>query len=402
MDYITVAEIAAKWGVNIRQVQRLIAANRIPGVKQYGKTFVIPADAEKPADPRKGRIERGEPYHINRNKPQKPLSRELEEVFAALPVHLPLDDPDAALNMVSDHLRVIPETRIAYLRGDHEYVIRRYNEIEGSDAVKLVVSCAAIAAAVSLEDYPCFLEVENWLKGIVKASTSQTVTACAELALANAYMGAGAPDMVSDWLKDWDFAALPELLRRSAAYICTLYLRWQKKYEIMLAAAQASLVFCVSEHGLISEEANFKILCANACYALDRPNDAERYLLSAMAKTLPLGFITPFAEYLPVFGGLLERLLHREFPSYYNAVIEQSKRTIKNWLTFHNRFTKDNITLILSLREYAIALLLTRRTSRSKIAKQYHIADSTLNNIIETIYEKLGVSGRDDLNEFII
>jgi len=52
MDYITAADAAEKWGVSQRQVNRLLAANRITGVKKYGKRFLIPADAEKPGDPR--------------------------------------------------------------------------------------------------------------------------------------------------------------------------------------------------------------------------------------------------------------------------------------------------------------------------------------------------------------
>ena len=41
MDYITAAEAAEKWGVSQRQVHRLLAANRITGVKQYGKRFFL-------------------------------------------------------------------------------------------------------------------------------------------------------------------------------------------------------------------------------------------------------------------------------------------------------------------------------------------------------------------------
>jgi len=41
MDYITAAEAAEKWGVSQRQVHRLLAANRINGIKQYGKRFFL-------------------------------------------------------------------------------------------------------------------------------------------------------------------------------------------------------------------------------------------------------------------------------------------------------------------------------------------------------------------------
>lgn len=67
-----------------------------------------------------------------------------------------------------------------------------------------------------------------------------------------------------------------------------------------------------------------------------------------MGIALPHGFITPFAELVSDFGGLMEQCLEEAFPACFDAVIEQWKRTVKNWVTFHNHFTKDNITLILS------------------------------------------------------
>ena len=51
MEYLTVTEIAEKWGVTPRQVQRLLAAGRIPFAKKHGKSYMIPADAKKPDDP---------------------------------------------------------------------------------------------------------------------------------------------------------------------------------------------------------------------------------------------------------------------------------------------------------------------------------------------------------------
>lgn len=51
-QYLSTVETAQKWGVSGRQVQRLAAAGRIPGAKKYGVSWFIPADCEKPADPR--------------------------------------------------------------------------------------------------------------------------------------------------------------------------------------------------------------------------------------------------------------------------------------------------------------------------------------------------------------
>ena len=46
MPYITAQQAAEKWGVSLRYVQRLMSENRISGAKKYGRSWMIPADAE--------------------------------------------------------------------------------------------------------------------------------------------------------------------------------------------------------------------------------------------------------------------------------------------------------------------------------------------------------------------
>ena len=48
MKYITVAEAAEKWGLTPRSVQIHCEKGNIPGVNMLGKTWRIPADAERP------------------------------------------------------------------------------------------------------------------------------------------------------------------------------------------------------------------------------------------------------------------------------------------------------------------------------------------------------------------
>ena len=52
MEYISVTEAAVKWGLSRRRVLTLCAEDRIPGVSRLGSIWMIPKDAEKPADAR--------------------------------------------------------------------------------------------------------------------------------------------------------------------------------------------------------------------------------------------------------------------------------------------------------------------------------------------------------------
>ena len=51
MDYITIKEASVKWNICVRRVTVLCNQNRIQGAVKKG-IWLIPKDAEKPADPR--------------------------------------------------------------------------------------------------------------------------------------------------------------------------------------------------------------------------------------------------------------------------------------------------------------------------------------------------------------
>lgn len=52
-DYMTAQEAAEKWNVSLRWVQRLCKENRIEGVLNVNRVWLIPKGTLKPADARR-------------------------------------------------------------------------------------------------------------------------------------------------------------------------------------------------------------------------------------------------------------------------------------------------------------------------------------------------------------
>ena len=84
MEYISAREASEKWGVPLRQVQRLLADNRIPHAKKFGRSWMIPNDVEKPIDPRR-----------KKKLCEKPLSSDFTYVLTATAIAMPANNPDA-------------------------------------------------------------------------------------------------------------------------------------------------------------------------------------------------------------------------------------------------------------------------------------------------------------------
>ena len=53
MDYLTVFEVAEKWGITSRMVNYYCRAGRIPSAVKKGHLWLIPPDAKKPWDRRR-------------------------------------------------------------------------------------------------------------------------------------------------------------------------------------------------------------------------------------------------------------------------------------------------------------------------------------------------------------
>jgi len=396
MDYITVAQAAEKWGLSLRQVQRILAAGRISGGKKHGREYLIPAEAEKP-------------LHL-RSEKKEPLPKSLSAEFAYVieVTTQPVSLGDLDMMMSSAVREEYPEWAwlycegvLAWLRGDYARAIQCYHRID-NDAVKLRYGAVAVASAVCTGDYPLFLAIETYNKNLIKGDMGANVTAVAEYNLAAAYIGAFADAMIPNWLKSGDFTTHPLPIRLEAVCLHTRYLTFLKKNESALDIARTALAFDRLEQGVSYPGIYLRIMCAVACCGLGRVNEGKNWLRDALELSLPHGFVTPLAELRMTLGGLLEELLLREYPGYYDAVTGLSERVFPNWIIFHNHFTKDNISLMLTPREYQMAFMAAQGDPYKKIAERFHISVGTLNNNMQTIYRKLFITGKKDLAKFIL
>lgn len=399
MAYISVEEAAVKWGVSTRQVQRLLADNRIPDAKKYGRAWMIPADAAKPVDARREKLEQ--------KTPQQGLTEDLHALLAATVGPMPAGNPDGILAIAGEErVRRQYEAELAYLRGDFKLALLCYQEAQKDEAAKLRASLVAVAAAISLGDYEEYIKIETYLKSRMNNGFDRDISAIAELALASAAVSALAPNMVPGWLKQGDFSAfLPWAKPQFMQYLLYLrakYLLCVGQYENAYTVAQTALAFSAGAQGITYADIYLRIAYALASHFLGREDEAGRILREAMGAALPHGFITPFAEPVSDFGGLIEKCLLQTYPACYDNLITQWQNTVHNWLSFHSRFTRNNVQRILTRREFYLAQMVARHIPYADIAKQYGISVGRLKNIMLEIYEKLCISGRDELAQFIL
>ena len=66
IGYMQANEIAKRWDMSMRQVQRLCVEGRVKGAVKFGNTWAIPENAEKPT--RTGKEKPGRKPKLNEEK----------------------------------------------------------------------------------------------------------------------------------------------------------------------------------------------------------------------------------------------------------------------------------------------------------------------------------------------
>lgn len=386
MEYLSAKEASAKWGVHIRTVQECCKSGRIPGARKYGVSWMLPANAEKPADLRRERT-------AKMDKPSYTL-------LTTTP--LPKGNPDRAVAALPEQYRALAAADLAYRRGDPEPAKEYWQHTDRWDATKLSAASLATAAAISAGDYALYYEIERFLKDCAADTESQEERALLSLPGTLAAVGMAAPDMTPAWLKHCDFALFPQELTPFLLYLYMLHLRNVGDLRGLLFTARTAISLCAQTNTFTWLDIYFLLLGAGASFGLGDEAQAEKYLSDALTLGMPCGLAMPFSDGLGEFGGLLERMIGQRYPEQLASVTRLWGSSFKNWMAFHNAFTKENITTILTTQEYQAAHLLVHGATYAETAKRMNLSVGRVKNILLDVYGKLYIQKKNQLREFVL
>lgn len=384
---MTARQAAERWGVSPRYVQRLLTEGHVPDVKKYGRSWMIPTDAKKPSASQKARLGK--------------KSATLSCLLLMWEDLLPEKEVDSVLQTIENAaLRNQCLGEIAYLRGDFGQAKCYATEALNHESTCICASLFLLLIAINTNDFELYNRIESLLKRIIETDDEPRVVELAETVLTTVAVGIFAPEMVPSWLKEGDFSRLPEEAVSFVLYLRMKYLQNIADYPQMFAIAQTMLTLCKGKGTVM--EIYLLLMCAAACVGLGQKNRARIYLLEALALGMPHGFISPFVENIANLNGLVEECVKQWYPHFYDALLVQWQYIWKNWAMFHNRFTGDNATLLLTLREFRIATLAATRVPYAQIAQQECISVGRVRNIIQDIYGKLFIHNRDELAAMVL
>ena len=79
-----------------------------------------------------------------------------------------------------------------------------------------------------------------------------------------------------------------------------------------------------------------------------------------------------------------------------------SNKYMSTWSIIHGEITKKEIRVRLSATEVTVALMYDRGWSAKEIAAHLNFSQATVRKYIQIIYEKLSISDKKELREFML
>lgn len=388
------AEAARGWGISPRQVQRLLAENRIPGARRHGRAWLIPRAAEKPADFRHNRRARAEGFDAAYDMAcAMPL---LRGVFEAGECRAAIEAMPAPARQLARAELCLYTARTAEAARLCEGLIDAQDVCLRMSAL-LVLAMASIAGGDVKRARACIRRISDYYEQFKDAPMPDELRATVIFALLTPSVLLHIDHPTTPEPEKY-IRYLPEGLKLWGYYICAFILYLRGDYEEALGTAKAALNMYALRRTII--DICLELLISMTLMELKRTSEAQAHFMRAWSLAQPDGLIFIFGEHHASLQGLIESCLKKGAPEAYRAVVAVADEFSEGRKRL-NALPQSGGAPELSTTERIIAALAVRGWTNMEIAAHLGLSVHTIKKYISIIYEKLGISGRKELKMLI-
>lgn len=398
MESLTVGQAAEKWNLSPRSVQQLCVQGRIPGAKKFGKSWAIPADAEKPGDRR-----------LARHQPTRPSwPEELPDSGLLMPLMNTPFSPghcrEIVQAMAEGPQRDIALAEYHYFSGQPEQAAWEAEPYLTSSHRGPRLSACLIYAYASLslgriQQARFALKELNTTLTAAGEHSPQFRAAAAFVAAAGAVLlHLPLPQELPDIQR-----FLPLLLpgpRAFALYVYAHYLYLQEEYGQSIGIVEAALAMGAEQYPIPA--IYLHLVAVMDCMSLKQIERAKTHLLTAWDLARPDDLIEGFGEHHGLLGGMLESVIKPDWPEDFRRIIDITYRFSAGWRKVHNPVTGHDVADDLTTTEFSICMLAARGWTNEEIGKHMNISLNTVKHHLSNAMKHLGIIRRQDLKQYML
>lgn len=393
MEYLTAQEIADKWNLSKRMVQQFCIDGRIPGAQKLGRVWAIPADAEKPQDPR-----------FTQPKPSVLLADSSNLMPLMNSTFAPGCCRETAEAMAEGAQRDIALAEYHYFTGKPEVAANEAEAYLTSTDVGARLSACLIYAYSNLSIGE--IQRAKFVLGELNAALTAAGEQSPQFQAAAAFAAAAGAVLLHLPLPEGlpvaqDFLPmLPTGLRAFALYVQAHYLYLKGQYGPSAGIVEGVLAMGAASYPI---PAIYLHLVAVMDYmSLKQTEQAKAHLLAAWEIARPDDLIEGFGEHHGLLGGMLESVIKPAWPEDFKRIIEITYRFSAGWRKVHNPDTGHQVADNLTTTEFAVAMLMVQGWTSEEIAAHMSVSVSTVRRHQAQIKAKLQVKSKQELEDYML
>ena len=398
MNYESSWQAADRLGVSIHTIQKWARENRIPGAMRRGRLWMIPVDFV-PTDRQEAQPERGDAQLTNDGWPIR--------------IAMPLMNSAYPVGKCCEFIEAIPDKddraiawgEYYYYSGQAERAARTMEPYQDSAdpmlryPANLVGFFANFTRGDTHRAMRAFERLLADLQKDLRAQPTPLLHAIGALTVTTASVLLHLP-VASDADLRQCISYLPDGMKLWACYLLAHKMYLEKNYSGSLAIAELALSMIPKLYPVPTIYVH--LVAAMDLMSLKRVEEARQHVAQAWTLAQPDGLIEPFGEHHGLLQGMIESFFQKDDPEAFQKIIAITYSFSAGWRKIHNPIAQHEVADNLTTTEFTIAMLYNRGWTAKEIAAYMKLSPRTITNTIQVIYQKLGISSKRELGQFML
>lgn len=407
MEYLNIAETAAKWGISPRRLQTLCLNGKIEGATRFGKAWMIPKTTQKPID---GRTKAGKGDKAVSLEKNMPLPRKTPFLHMTDLYKTPGTAEKSIAALEENHeAQTLLEAEIAYSKGNIEKVYdSAYYLLHKHSGFYAVISAGMLLGlcAIWRGDLHMWRQAKIHIaEAPAKSEADRDIMAFSITAIDSILYDVSS---FPEWFKIGRFEplhkdALPAAKVFYAKYLYALSYALATKQLALQGMQGLSLMTmipnmiepmisqAVADNSIVAE-IYLRMTCAAVYRSGGNNQQAIYHIDRAVALALPDKLFGILAEYGRTLGPLLEQRISRVDEQAWYAVRDLYHIYLAGWTKLSGSVRGRNLATTLSPKEREVAKLAAFGFKNSQIAETLNMSISAVKQAITSVSNKTGMT----------
>lgn len=396
MEYESPIQVAERFGVTVRAVQKWAAAGKLKGAKKVGRDWLIPKGLP---DPR-----------LTVGNDVLPVAKS-NETFRQT---MPLMNGAFSLGQAMEYIESIKDEddknvalgEYYYYTGQPELSAKYLEPYLSSNdpalrhAAEIVLIFVNIALGRTHLARFALSELEKHTKESLRSEAPVEVHAMGVVtahALAVLFHREVSTEIeqIEGYLR-----YLSGGMKLWACYILAYRAYLDKEYDKALTITTLALNIVPVEYPL--PVIYCKTIAVISLLGLKRVEEAKLRFNELWEYARFDGFVEIISEHYGALQGVVDVSLKRKDPDTYELLMKSVRTFGVNWIKVYNQISDKSIADNLSSTEFTVAMLYNRGWSAQEIAAYLSLSEHTVRGYIKAIYVKLGISDKKALAGFML